>query len=209
MTSTARAPHAVLPFETPPAHDPAARILEGLAVCVERHGVAKTTVDDVAAEAGCSRATLYRYHSSKREMLEALVAREWSRLTADLAAVVVATDSLEDALVAVLQHSSRSLRANAALSRVLELEPELVLPYLTFDGVDATFSAVGDALEGPLQVFVSAPHARRVAEWLTRIVLSYTVEPGDAPALADHTFVRTLVHDFVGPGCLEPEEAPL
>ncbi|MEZ5170120.1 MAG: TetR/AcrR family transcriptional regulator [Acidimicrobiia bacterium] len=184
----------------PAETDAAARILDALAVCIARHGVGKTTVDDVATEAGCSRATLYRHHRSKSAMLEALVAREWRRLTTELAALVDGADSLDAALVAVLRHSSESLRANAALSRVLELEPELVLPYLTFDGLDATFTAVSDALEAPLQAFVSGPHARRVAEWLTRIVLSYTVEPGDTPALTDPDSVRRLVCDYVVPG---------
>src|SRR6476660_9592213 len=34
--------------------------------CIARHGLAKTTFDDVAREAGCARATLYRYFGGKR-----------------------------------------------------------------------------------------------------------------------------------------------
>ncbi|MGZ4705878.1 MAG: TetR/AcrR family transcriptional regulator, partial [Acidimicrobiales bacterium] len=36
------------------------RILEAALRCVARWGLIKTTVDDVAREAGCSRATIYR-----------------------------------------------------------------------------------------------------------------------------------------------------
>ena len=39
------------------------RILEATFACVDRWGIAKTTVEDAAREAGVSRATLYRYLS--------------------------------------------------------------------------------------------------------------------------------------------------
>ena len=48
----------------PPEPDAAAelrvRILAGAARCIERWSVSKATLSDVAAEAGVSRATLYR-----------------------------------------------------------------------------------------------------------------------------------------------------
>ena len=40
--------------------DKGGRIRHAALVCVGRFGLAKTTVDDIAREAGCSRATLYR-----------------------------------------------------------------------------------------------------------------------------------------------------
>jgi len=39
----------------------AARVLDAALTCVGRVGLAKTTLDDVAREAGCARATVYRY----------------------------------------------------------------------------------------------------------------------------------------------------
>lgn len=178
------------------------RILEALATCIARHGVTKTTLDDVATEAGCSRATLYRYFPGKRTMVESLVHRRWARLSADLTTAVQHSDSLDEALVALLVHASRTLRSDAALVRVLELEPEIILPYVAFDGADATFAVVAESLVEPLERFTGADGARRTGEWAVRLVLSYTVDPGDAEALADPVFARTLVRDFVAPGCL-------
>ena len=43
----------------------AARLLDATVACIARVGVSKTTLDDVAREAGCSRATLYRYFPGK------------------------------------------------------------------------------------------------------------------------------------------------
>ena len=40
--------------------EPRLRVLEGAYECIARRGMAKTTVDDVAAASGISRATIYR-----------------------------------------------------------------------------------------------------------------------------------------------------
>ena len=46
------------------------RVLRGAFECIERHGMAKTTVDDVATASGVSRATIYRiFPGGKDEVL--------------------------------------------------------------------------------------------------------------------------------------------
>jgi AraC-like DNA-binding protein len=57
----------VVSFEhTPdtPSHSPHSphrvRIIDATLACLARHGTAKTTVDDIARQAGVSRATVYR-----------------------------------------------------------------------------------------------------------------------------------------------------
>ncbi len=182
------------------------RILEALAACIARHGVTKTTLDDVAVEAGCSRATLYRYFPGKQTMVTSLVQRRWARLNADLATACRHSDSLDEALVAILVHASHTLRSDDALVRVLELEPEIVLPYVAFDGADATFALVAESFVQPLERFTGSEGARRIGEWVARLVLSYslsyTVDSGSAEALTDPAFARTLVRDLIAPGFL-------
>ena len=51
------------------------RILDATLTCLGRVGLTKTTLDDVAREAGCARATLYRYFPGKQPLVNALVAR--------------------------------------------------------------------------------------------------------------------------------------
>ena len=43
------------------------RLLEATYRCVERFGMAKTTIDDVAKESGVSRATIYRQFAGGRD----------------------------------------------------------------------------------------------------------------------------------------------
>ena len=50
------------------------RIIEATYACVARRGIAKTTVEDVAKEAGLSRATVYRaFPGGRDEMVDATV----------------------------------------------------------------------------------------------------------------------------------------
>jgi len=54
-----------------------ARVLDAAKVCCERWGLAKVTVDDIAAEAEISRATLYRLFPGGKDVLfEALRVQE-------------------------------------------------------------------------------------------------------------------------------------
>ena len=45
------------------------RIVDATLRCVGRWGLAKTTLDDVAREAGCSRATVYRLFPGGKDSL--------------------------------------------------------------------------------------------------------------------------------------------
>ena len=53
------------------------RILQATYDCVGRWGLAKTTIEDAAREAGVSRATVYRYFPGGRDELIGAVVR-WS-----------------------------------------------------------------------------------------------------------------------------------
>ena len=45
------------------------RVLEACYACIARHGLDRTTVEDVAREAGLSRATIYRAFPGGRDDL--------------------------------------------------------------------------------------------------------------------------------------------
>jgi AcrR family transcriptional regulator len=180
-----------------------ARILAATLVSLARYGVAKTTLDDVAKEAGCARATVYRYFGGKQELLHAAVGHEAARIFAAVDAAVRPGMVLEDALVAMTTTAAHELLEHDALQFVLAHEPELVLPWVTFDGCDRFVAATAAALAPTFARFVhDAEGAERGARWCVRVFLAY-LGSEDAPVtMTDEAQVRPLVRDFVAPALL-------
>ena len=55
------------------------RLLDAAETCIDRFGLAKTTVEDIATEAKVSRATIYRYFDNRDELVLAVVLRSLDR----------------------------------------------------------------------------------------------------------------------------------
>jgi AcrR family transcriptional regulator len=51
------------------------RILAAAERCIDRHGIRKTTMDDVASEVGLSRPSVYRYFADRDDLLIELITR--------------------------------------------------------------------------------------------------------------------------------------
>jgi AcrR family transcriptional regulator len=184
---------------------PAERVVDAALRCVARWGLAKTTLDDIAREAGCGRATVYRLFPGGRDALwDAVVVTEASRFFTRIAARASAEGSLEDVVVAVVTESARGLSGHGALNFLLAHEPEAILPRLAFHHMDSVLAVVG-ASAGPLiEPWLGAgatqESAARGAEWVARIVLSYLLSPSTDIDLTDDESARRFVRLFVLPG---------
>lgn len=177
------------------------RLLDATLACLARHGIAKTTLDDVAREAGVSRATLYRYFPGKQALLAAAVATESARMVAAVDAAGAAEVELEDAVVAMMRTAAFELSHQAALQFALAHEPEQVLPYLAFSGGDTFLAAASVAFAPTLDRFLPAERVPRAAEWCARMVLT-VLDPSEQALIADDSVVRDMVREFVIPGLL-------
>jgi AcrR family transcriptional regulator len=177
------------------------RIVEGALRALSRYGLAKLTLDDVAREAGCSRATLYRYFPGKGALLQAVVASETARLRAGLDAALSDVTDLGEALAAVGTFGARQFAGHEALQFLLANEPGAVLPHLCSGPGGRLLDLLAGVVAPHLCRFLPPLQARRVAEWLARIVLSYacTPPPGESPARAEAA-VEAVVREFVVPG---------
>ena len=175
-----------------------ARAAEALMACVARQGLRKTTLDDVAREAGTSRATLYRYFASKQAVVDAAVRLEAQRVTSALLSAAAATTTLEDAVVAVLRAAHRELASHPALTYVAACEPERLLPSLSFSGLDAFLAQASVALAPALAPYL-ADEAARGAEWVTRIGLTLLCAPHPPVPLDDEAAARRYAAAFIVP----------
>lgn len=183
-----------------------ARVVEAALRCLAQFGVSKTTVEDVASAAGCSRATLYRYFPGKRALLEAVVEHETRRLAAAIDAAAANADTLEDLAVGVLLTAGREFAEHDALRHVLAVEPEAILPHFAFERGNRVLGVASVLLAPHLSRFLRPDLAARAGEWLCRLVFTYFLTPSDYVALDDEASVRRLVRTFVLPGL---EAAPL
>ena len=112
------------------------RILDAAKSCCERWGFAKVTIEDIAAESGVSRATLYRLFPGGKDVLfDALRVRELEEFFALLASQVETTDNLEDLLVATVVAATRELHADKHLALMMASEPGEALSQLTVAGL--------------------------------------------------------------------------
>lgn len=182
------------------------RAVDALLRCVARHGLAKTTVADIAREAECSPAMLYRYFGTRQGVVSAAVRAETARVVRVIHTTADAATSLEDAVVAMLLVGGRELGEHPALRFVADFEPELLLPYLTFGGGDQFLCAAADALAPALVRFLG-PDATRGAEWVARIALSLWLSPSAPVSLSSRDDLHRYVRAFVLPA-LERSPVP-
>ena len=96
--------------------------LDAARACILDVGWRRTTLTEVARRAGVSRMTIYRAWSDMGELMSDLMTREWGLVVA----AGVRDGSIADVVVEVVRH----LRENELFVRIVELDPELLLPYL-------------------------------------------------------------------------------
>jgi AcrR family transcriptional regulator len=183
------------------------RAVQGVLDCVARHGLTKTTFDDVAREAGCARATLYRYFGGKQALVGLTVTREAARIAAGIRDSADAEPTFEDAVVAIVVRAARELREHESLQFLFAFEPEVVLPHVTFDAGNRFLVAAGAVIAPALTRFLQAERAERAGEWLARVVLTHAMSPTSPIDLTDESAARSLVRQFVLPGLAGPESA--
>lgn len=115
--------------------------LDAARACILDVGWRRTTLTEVARRAGVSRMTIYRAWPDMPTLLGDLMTREWGTLVAEHADLVAhptsgvaplpGTPRVTPELVAdAVATTVAALRDNELFTRIVELDPELILPYL-------------------------------------------------------------------------------
>jgi AcrR family transcriptional regulator len=185
--------------------EPPAAYLDAARACILDVGWRRTTLTEVARRAGVSRMTIYRNWPDMPSVLGDLMTREWGEVVAraveDADASVGDRASAADRIVAEVVATTRALRDNELFLRIVELDPELLLPYLL-------------TRRGRSQEAIAEHTAGRLREGQQ----DGSVRAGDPVAvarallLATHGFVlsaHTMVDDAVGEDDLDRELAHL
>jgi len=110
--------------------EPRDAYLDAARDCILDVGWRRTTLTEVARRAGVSRMTIYRTWADMPQLLADLMTREWGGVVAaSLAAEDPAAPTVER-LVGDIVGTVQRLRENELFVRIVELDPELLLPYL-------------------------------------------------------------------------------
>jgi AcrR family transcriptional regulator len=185
------------------------RVLDAAKRCCERWGVAKVTVDDIAAESGVSRATLYRLFPGGRDVLyEALRVRETEEFMATLTEHVAGATTFEEVVVRGVVGATRMLQTDEHLKLMLASEPGEVASDLTVAGLPRIFRVATIFLTPFFAPYIGGDQSARLAEWLARVVISYFLAPSRYVDLADEASATDFVRSFVLPA-FEPSSIPI
>ena len=84
-------------------------ILDGALACVSRLGFEKTRMDDVVAEAGVSRSTVYRRFKSREQIFETLLVKQAQPFIAKSQSVIIGPGSFRERLASLLHLSLTEL----------------------------------------------------------------------------------------------------
>src|SRR6478735_11749772 len=180
--------------------DPRDGYLDAARDCILDIGWRRTTLTEVARRAGVSRMTIYRSWSDMQQLLGDLMTREW----AGVVAATVTGDAeapTVDRLVADIVGTVRKLRENELFLRIVELDPELLLPYLL-----SRRGRSQDAILAMVEEAVRAGQAAGQVRAGTPVVIARAL------VLAAHGFVlstHTMVDDRASEAELDAELAGL
>lgn len=157
-----------------------ARVIDAALTCFGRYGIAKTTMADVACEAGISRATLYRQVDSREELIHATIRAEARRITALVEEATADVESTPELLAAVLHVLAAELAGHEVLNSLLETEPEQIVAHLSEDQsyVQTMIAGYcGPAIRRSIGAGeVDRSDAEATVDYVSRMILVFAVE---------------------------------
>lgn len=166
------------------------RILDAAERLFTEHDAASVGMGDVAAAAGCSRATLYRYFENRDALYTAYVHRETHRVFRDVGERVSATGDPGDRLLDAVVVALHRVRESPALASWFAPAQRPI------GGEMAERSEVIQALtEGYLRALGwDDGGVERRARWVVRVMVSLLMFPG-----RDDTDERAMLAEFLVP----------
>jgi AcrR family transcriptional regulator len=174
-------------------------------------GLRRTTIDDVARRAGVGRVTIYRRIGQKHQLVEAVIVREVRRVVAEVATAIASLPDPPQRVVEAFVTALRAMRGHPLLRRLLETEPEDLLPYLTLDaGASLAIGRgfIADQIRDAGSVQGSrGPDPELIGEVLTRLAQSLILTPDGAIPLDDERRLRNFARACLGP-LVSPASAP-
>lgn len=168
-------------------------LVTGALRCFSRWGISKISLEDIAREAGTSRATLYRmFPGGKEQLFFAVVVHELARLRAELVRDATLRQSPHEFLAGAIWTANCFLNGHEVLAFLQLHEPGVVLDAVSFGAfgrmLAVTEAAIGDVFEDHLGL-LGGP----ALEWALRVLLTYSWSPAEWLELSNFDSVCSFV----------------
>jgi AcrR family transcriptional regulator len=188
------------------------RIIDSAERCIERFGPSKTTIDDIAAAADISRATVYRYFANRDEILLGVLLRASERTERRIWRAASRATTVEQWFVESFLATLREVPKDRMMRLMFTTEegPEMAR---VVEGSDVFLQRTIDRL-GPMFERAKAdgllrdgvdPH--EASEWIERLCMSFLAYP---PAAVNGTGgerrVRRMLEKLLVPVLFDVEE---
>lgn len=181
------------------------RLIDAAEACFKRFGVMKTTVEDIAAAAGVSRATVYRYATGRDELILGVLLRSADRFFDRLGRRLGRADDVGEALVEGILYTLDQVRTDENLTLLFAPEAAGITGSIA-GAAEALFRRSAEYLAPLVEAAQGAGQLRadidagELAEWLIRVILSLLTVQGPRPRTRAQT--RALLHDFLVPALI-------
>ncbi len=184
-------------------------ILEAARRRYVRFGPRKTTMGEVAREAGCSRTTLYAHFPSKRELYTGLLERETETFLRELEAAVASSRSARGKLREIFEATVRSYAGAPVLHGALAGDDEMALERVARPVVESHEKRVVDLLREVLEEGIAEGTLRPVDAGAVSYVmyqLGLALVTREVAGRGDYPFERILgvMDDLLARGVVRP-----
>jgi AcrR family transcriptional regulator len=173
------------------------RILDAAQAEFISFGLRRATLEDITKRAEVGRMTLHRRFPSKQALIEAVFARENSRIIATITQAADRHSSTVDRLVDGLASGIIATREHPLFARLVETDPEAIIPYFSVEAgpmmTEATKYVLSQLHSNATKQRPSA-NERRMAEAIVRLCHSILLTPDGASDLRGRQPLRKFLN---------------
>lgn len=202
LPATARADGEPVPEDRSSSTE---RILEAAKECFARYGYQKTSMEDIAREAGLSRRSVYRYFPDKSALFAEVAAKQTKLFLGEIVRRTAELDGLSAQIEEVARLTNRFIREDPISAALLRVDPDALARMVSTEArgllamaMEAIVPLIEDArASGEVRTDL---HVHRAAEWIARMIFSLSATPSVTFDIGDPEQTAAFIREFLVPG---------